>query len=205
MLLYINVRGLRTILKEADASVELIIVGAHDAADNVRVAVEELGDGVDDNVGAQVERVLEVGRQERVVNDEQEPPLTRHGCHLGNVNELQCRIRGRFHPYQLLKNKQTNHHMSALSEEEKEVEQRVQWCAQYFGLVVDDALQHAFAGEISKGKLKTHGSGDLGEVTESATVAIVHGSDVVSALQQMHKCDCGSAARGERNSCGRWR
>ena len=50
---------------------EVVVVHDGDAADHVGVAVQVLGRGVVDDVGAEVERPLEEGRREGVVDEEQ--------------------------------------------------------------------------------------------------------------------------------------
>ena len=67
-------------------------------ADHVGVAVEVLGHRVDDDVEAQRQRPLAVGRGEGVVDRRQQaPPLGQRGNGL-QIGQLQQRIRRAFHP-----------------------------------------------------------------------------------------------------------
>ena len=69
-------------------------VVAHDgaAADHVAVPVQILRRRVEDDVGAELERTLEVGRREGVVDDEQRAAAMRDLGHGGDVGEAHQRI-----------------------------------------------------------------------------------------------------------------
>ena len=74
------------------------VVRAGEAADDVRVAPEVLRRGVDDDVRAEVERVLEVRRRERRVDDEQGAGGARRGCDGRDVDEVEQRVGRRLDP-----------------------------------------------------------------------------------------------------------
>src|SRR5262249_9093686 len=57
------------VLDELDAGGEIVVVDDERAADDVGVAADVLGAGVGDDVGAEGERGLEIGRGEGVVDD----------------------------------------------------------------------------------------------------------------------------------------
>ena len=63
------------VLGEAQAVGEVVVVDGDEPADHVAVAAEVLGGRVHDDVGAERERLLEVRRGERVVDDHQCPVL----------------------------------------------------------------------------------------------------------------------------------
>ena len=71
---------------------------AGEAADDVRVAAEVLRRRVDDDVGAEVERRLEVRRRERVVDDEQRARRVRRRRDGRDVDDVQQRVRRRLDP-----------------------------------------------------------------------------------------------------------
>ena len=59
------------VLVELDDIGDGIVIRDRDAADNVGVAADVLRRRVDDDVGAECQRLLEVGRGERVVNGDE--------------------------------------------------------------------------------------------------------------------------------------
>ena len=63
--------GAQRLLQERQPLGDRRVVRGDDAADDVAVAAEVLRRRVDDGVGAELERQLEVRRRERVVDDEQ--------------------------------------------------------------------------------------------------------------------------------------
>ena len=69
--------GADRVLQEADALAELRVADDGDAADHVRVAVQELGRRVHDDVRAELERALYPGRREGVVHDHQDAAAAR--------------------------------------------------------------------------------------------------------------------------------
>lgn len=80
------------VLQEAETGLELVAVEGGDTHDDIAVAVDVLGDAVDDNVGAQVERVLNVGGQEGVVDDDEDTTLVGLGDDGADVDEAQGRV-----------------------------------------------------------------------------------------------------------------
>ena len=67
-------------------------VGRHDrAADHVGMAVDELGRGMDHEVGAQLDRVLKGRRQEGVVADDLGARRMGAGADVGDVDQAQQR------------------------------------------------------------------------------------------------------------------
>ena len=61
--------GALGVLHESQPLDVIVAHGHHDAADAVAVTVEKLGGAVDDEVGAELDRTLDVGAGERVVDD----------------------------------------------------------------------------------------------------------------------------------------
>lgn len=86
------------VLQEAEAVLELVAVEGGDAHDDVAVAIDILGDAMDDDVGAQVEGVLDVGREEGVVDDDEDAVLVRLGDDGADVDEAQGRVAGALDP-----------------------------------------------------------------------------------------------------------
>ncbi len=76
---------------------ELGITGDDHAADPVRVSVEILGGGVDDEVGAEVDRTLQHRCQECVVDHHERVALAGNSRHGGEVGELHHRVGRGFH------------------------------------------------------------------------------------------------------------
>src|SRR5690606_32265855 len=86
------------VLQEGEALVDGRVAGDHGAADDVGVTADVLGGAVHDDVGAEVERALEGGREEGVVDREQHaasPAQRRDG---GDVGELEHRVGGGLEP-----------------------------------------------------------------------------------------------------------
>lgn len=90
--------GANGVLKEAKALLELVAVESGDAHDNVAVAVDVLGDAVDDNVSAQVEGVLNIRRQEGVVDNDEDTVLVGFGDNGTDVDKSQGRVARAFNP-----------------------------------------------------------------------------------------------------------
>lgn len=59
-----------TVLQEAQPLVNVVVAGDRRAHDDIRVAVHVFGQRVDDHIGAQLERTLQVRREECVVDDD---------------------------------------------------------------------------------------------------------------------------------------
>lgn len=90
--------GADGVLEEREALVELGGVEGGGAHDNVRVAVDVLGDGVDDDVGTVVERVLHIGREEGVVDDDEDAVLVGDGGDGADVDEGEGGVGGGLDP-----------------------------------------------------------------------------------------------------------
>ncbi len=73
--------GTDGVLKESEAGLHVLRVEGADAHDNVGVAVDVLGNGVDDDVGTVVEWILDVWGEEGVVNDNHDAVL------VGNIGD----------------------------------------------------------------------------------------------------------------------
>ena len=84
----------RGVLDEGDAPGEVGVAHDHEAGDEVRVAAEVLGGGVDHHVGAELERPLQVGRHERVVHDGDGAVLVGDRRRGDEVGDLEQRVRG---------------------------------------------------------------------------------------------------------------
>ena len=80
---------------------EAIVAGHGDAADHVGVTVDELGRGVNDNVGAVVERRLEDGRHEGVIDDDERAGRVGNLGECGDVDQLQHGVCRRLEPEHL--------------------------------------------------------------------------------------------------------
>ena len=90
--------GAERLLQEVEALGERVVVRRDEAADDVAVAAEVLRRRVDDDVGAEVERLLQVRRRERVVDDEQRADGVRRVGGLADVDDVQQRVRRRLDP-----------------------------------------------------------------------------------------------------------
>jgi hypothetical protein len=90
--------GPERLLEEEEPLGDRMVVRRDEPADHVGVAAEVLRRRVDDGVGAEVERVLEVRRRERVVDDEDGTDRVRRvGCR-ADVDDVQQRVRRGFDP-----------------------------------------------------------------------------------------------------------
>lgn len=65
------------------------------------MTVDVLGDGVDDDIGTVVQRVLNVGAQEGVVDDNQDTVLVGDGSDLLDIDQAEGGVGGGFDPDQL--------------------------------------------------------------------------------------------------------
>lgn len=90
--------GADGVLQEGQSLLELVRVEGRHAHDHVRVAVDVLCDGVHDDVGAVVQRVLHVGGQERVVDHDQDAVLVGDGGDVPDVDQAQRRVRRALDP-----------------------------------------------------------------------------------------------------------
>src|SRR5207253_4752189 len=89
------------ILKKLEVLVDLTIAGNDRAADRVAVSVDVFRRGVDDDVGAEGQRLLQQRRGERVVDDGERSGLFRQPGTGLNVGDLQERVRRRLQPQKL--------------------------------------------------------------------------------------------------------
>ena len=89
------------VLEELDPLGDGRVVHGREAADHVRVAAEVLGRRVDDDVGAELERALEVRRRERVVDDDERADGMRGLGDRADVDDVEQRVRRRLEPDQL--------------------------------------------------------------------------------------------------------
>lgn len=78
----------------------LVGVEGGDAHDYVRVSVDVLGDTVDNDVGTEVERVLDVGRKESVINNDEDSVTVGGRDDCTDVDKSEGRIAGRLDPDQ---------------------------------------------------------------------------------------------------------
>ena len=90
--------GAERLLQEAEALRDRRVVRAGEAADDVRVAAEVLRRRVEDDVGAEIERALEVRGRERVVDDQQGAGRLRGAATARDVDEVEQRVRRRLDP-----------------------------------------------------------------------------------------------------------
>ncbi len=90
--------GAERLLEEVEPLGERVVVRRDEAADRVAVAAEVLRRRVDDGVGAEDERLLQVRRRERVVDDERRADRVRGGGGLADVDDVQQRVRRRLDP-----------------------------------------------------------------------------------------------------------
>lgn len=81
-----------SILEETKAGLESVVVEGGNAHDDVRMAVNVLSDGVHHNIGAMVEGVLDIGREEGVVHDDLDAMLVGLGDDGANVDETESRV-----------------------------------------------------------------------------------------------------------------
>jgi hypothetical protein len=83
---------------EGQPGAEVVVRGDQRAADDVRVPAHVLGGRVHDHVGAERERLLQVGGGEGVVHDQQRPRVVRHLGERGDVADAEQRVGRRLHP-----------------------------------------------------------------------------------------------------------
>jgi len=93
--------GADGVLQEREPLVQLRGVEGGRAHDDIRVPVDVLGHRVHHDVGAVVQRVLHVGRQERVVDDDEDAVLVGDAGDGADVDERERRVRRRLDPDEL--------------------------------------------------------------------------------------------------------
>ena len=86
------------LLQEAQALGDRRVVRRREPADHVGVAAEVLRRRVHDDVGAELERLLQVRRRERVVDDEQRAGGVRRVGGGADVDDVEERVRRRLDP-----------------------------------------------------------------------------------------------------------
>ena len=86
------------LLQEVEALGDRRVVRRDEAADDVGVAAEVLRRRVDDDVGAERERLLQVRRRERVVDDDERADRVRRLGGRADVDDVQQRVRRRLEP-----------------------------------------------------------------------------------------------------------
>ena len=92
--------GTERLLEEAQPLGDRRVVRRGKPAHDVRVAAEVLGRRVEDDVRSEVERGLEIGRRERVVDDEQCPRGPRCGGDGREVHDVEQRVRRGLDPHE---------------------------------------------------------------------------------------------------------
>jgi hypothetical protein len=93
--------GADGVLQEGEALVDGVAVEGGDAHADVAVAVDVLCDRVDDDVGAVLERVLDVGGEEGVVNDDHDAGAVGDVGDGADVDEREGGVGGRLDPDEL--------------------------------------------------------------------------------------------------------
>lgn len=93
--------GADGVLEEGEAGIELVAVEGGNTHDHVRVAVDVLGHTVDDDIGTMVQRVLDVGAQEGVVDHDQDATLMGGGSDGADIHKAQGRVAGGLDPHEL--------------------------------------------------------------------------------------------------------
>lgn len=88
------------VLEEAETFLELGGVEGGNTHYHVAVAIDVLCDAVDDDVGAEVERVLDVGGQEGVVDNDKDAMAVGHRDNGTDVDETQRGVAGGLDPDQ---------------------------------------------------------------------------------------------------------
>ncbi len=91
--------GPERLLQERQALGDGRIVGGDEAADDIGVPAEVFRRRVDDDVGAELERLLQVRARERVVHDEHRAGGVCRLSGSADVDDVQERVRGRLGPH----------------------------------------------------------------------------------------------------------
>lgn len=87
------------VLREVDAIADLIVQHHHKAGVHLGMACQVFGGRMDDDIRAQIERLLQVRRDERVVDDGQRAVSVRDGRDAVDVVDLQQRVGQRLEIY----------------------------------------------------------------------------------------------------------
>lgn len=88
------------VLEEAQAGLELVAVEGSNTHNYITVAIDVLGDTVDDDIGTEVERVLDVGGEESVVDNDEDTMLVGLSNDGSDIDEAQCRVARSLNPDQ---------------------------------------------------------------------------------------------------------
>ena len=81
---------------ELDVFEQSLVTRDDRATERCRVTIDVFGGGVDSDVSAEIERTLDRGREERVVDDERDLAWLRDCSNRADVGELECWVRGSF-------------------------------------------------------------------------------------------------------------
>ncbi len=92
--------GARRVHEERQAFAEFVVARHERAADQVRVSAEVLRHRMQHDVRAELERLLQVRRRERVVHDAPRARLVREVRHGGDVDHLEERVGGGLDPHE---------------------------------------------------------------------------------------------------------
>ena len=87
------------VLGEHQVIGQLVVVGGHEAAHHVAVPADVLGGRMHHSVGAERQRLLQVGRGERVVHHHDAAELVRDGADGFDVEDREQRVGGRLEPH----------------------------------------------------------------------------------------------------------
>ena len=159
------------ILQETQSLLEFpVVADDRKAADHVRVAVDVLGDRMDDDVEAHAQRPLAVGRGERVVDHRQEAPPPGQRGDGRQIDQFQQWVGGAFHP----------HHAGIGAD----------------GRFQDRQVRRIDVSEIQIGAAVA----DLLEQPDGAAVEIVTDDHVRTVLQQVEHGGNGRQSGGERKT-----
>jgi hypothetical protein len=143
---------------------EILIVTDSNTHNNITVSVKVLGDGVNDDISAVLEGLLEVGGHKGVVDNNDKVVLVSNLGQNLNIGDSQQGIGGSLEPEHL-----------GLS-----------------GL--DRVAEVLGVGEIGKGKGDVELGGNAHHVANSSTVEIVHSNNVVSSAQERDDGGSGSGS-----------
>ena len=90
--------GADGVLVELESRVKIVAIGDHGAAQDVGMAAEILGHAVDDDIGAQGQRLLQDGGGEGVIDDQEGADGLGDGGNGGDIDQFQHRVGGRLDP-----------------------------------------------------------------------------------------------------------
>lgn len=93
--------GTDGVLEEGETGVELVAVEGGNTHDNVGVAVDVLSHTMNNDIGTMVERVLDVGAQEGVVDNDQDATLMGGSSNGADIHKAEGRVAGGLDPHEL--------------------------------------------------------------------------------------------------------